>query len=385
MNVEKALQTSGQAQAALQEIVDVDLPSLHSRPSELSTLPPVSEHRRGRSLSDHAFEVGALVNEVSIASQEDSPQADTVLYLAYGSNLCAETFRGKRGIRPLAELNVVVPELRLTFDLPGLPYVEPCFANVDYRTPPPEREEGRADEPLLQHDRPARFHKDRWTKGLVGVVYEVTMKDYAHIIATEGGGMAYQDVLVTCFPLPNGDTVPEHPDTPAFKAHTLFAPSSSFPGSKGVAKADLPRQRPVRGYAQASARYLKLITDGAREHRLPAEYDAYLHELRPYTITQQRQRIGRLVFVLMWGPALVSVFQGEKLFADRSGRSPKWFAVYVGAVFSAVWASYDAFFKKLFGDGERTIGQDDYDESVTTNGSAHGKLSSLASKEYQTL
>ena len=60
-------------------------------------------------------------------------QPGTVLYLAYGSNLCAETFQGKRGIKPLAAVNVVVPSLQMTFDLPGIPYAEPCFANTRYR------------------------------------------------------------------------------------------------------------------------------------------------------------------------------------------------------------------------------------------------------------
>ena len=61
----------------------------------------------------------------------------TVLYLAYGSNLSAETFKGNRGIRPLSAVNVHVPSLNLTFDLAGIPYIEPCFANTQYRTPPP--------------------------------------------------------------------------------------------------------------------------------------------------------------------------------------------------------------------------------------------------------
>ena len=99
----------------------------------------------------------------------------SLIVLGYGSNLSAETFRGKRGIRPLSQVNVVVPEIALAFNLPGVPYSEPCFANTVYRTVEDETSSKHTDE----------YHKDRWHKGLVGVVYEVTKEDFAHIIATE--------------------------------------------------------------------------------------------------------------------------------------------------------------------------------------------------------
>jgi hypothetical protein len=115
---------------------------------------------------------------------EKSEKDKTVLYLAYGSNLCDETFLGRRGIKPISQTNVLVPELRLTFDLPGVPYNEPCFANTARRDPTESLEE---ETRMLGADT-ADYRKDRWKKGLVGTVYEVSLKDYAHIIATEGGG-----------------------------------------------------------------------------------------------------------------------------------------------------------------------------------------------------
>ena len=371
MASEKLLRSSGEATAALQEIVDIDLSPALARDPNLSILPAVSEDRRRQSLSEVPYEVGALVNEVKnfpTAKQE----VDTVLYLAYGSNLCAETFRGRRGIKPLAQVNVVVPELRLTFDLAGLPYLEPCFANVEWREQSRRLVatlDGDSErQPLIDREPPPRFHKDRWRKGLVGVVYEVTKKDYATIIATEGGGAAYQDILVSCHVLADSASVPEMPSTPAFKAHTLCAPSPPSGDLKRSASLDTPRQRPVRGYAQPSSRYLKLITDGADEHHLPSEYQAYLHHIRPYTITQRKQRLGRFIFTAFWGPVIATVFAGDRLFADKGGRSPKWYARFKGAMFIAVWASYDVFFKGLFGDGERTAGQDDDNLGLKTHG-----------------
>ena len=143
-----------------------------------------------------------LLSSTSRRTPESSPSSkQTFLYLAYGSNLCDETFLGKRGIKLLSATNVVVPELRMTFDLPGIPYTEPCFANSARRETKGQRACSVTSEkaPLIGSalSTAAEYNKDKWKKGLVGVVYQVTASDYAHIIATEGGGSSYQDVPVS--------------------------------------------------------------------------------------------------------------------------------------------------------------------------------------------
>lgn len=299
--------------------------------AETLRLPELSSARRTQSLSD------------------DQP-AETVLYLAYGSNLSNETFRGNRGIKPISQTNVQVPELRLTFDLPGIAYAEPCFANTARRDP-------NADVPEKPEDNGrASYHKDQWHKGLIGVVYEVTLADYATIIATEGGGSSYHDIMIDCYPFASSNPagpVPQFPQTKSFKAHTLFAPATP-PGQKP------PRnggrlQRPDTSYAQASARYLKLITDGAAECGLPYEYQDYLHNLRPYTITSPKQRIGQFIFLSLWMPLIFFIFSLQRFFADERGVAPEWLRILAGVAFQASWASYDSYFKELFGDGERTV------------------------------
>ncbi|KAK7558622.1 hypothetical protein IWX49DRAFT_503950 [Phyllosticta citricarpa] len=304
-------------------------------------LPKPSQARRKASLTERPLDL----NDETISNLRDPHEARrTVLYLAYGSNLCHRTFEDTRGVKPLAKINVVVPELRLTFDLPGIPYIEPCFANSGRRNPGS-----------------AAYHKDRWEKGLVGVVYEVTAADYANIIATEGGGAAYQDVLVDCYALTDPDTVPEEPESKPFKAHTLFSPPQD--PEKGGSF-----QRPDPSYAQPSARYLKLITDGAEEHNLPQDYQEYLLNIRPYTITTFRQKLGRGAMLLTWVPVLRLLFSLQEVFKDGKGKSPKWLATSVSFVFKSVWVTYDGFFKKLFGNGERTIQQDDEMEKKTWAG-----------------
>lgn len=319
-------------------------------------LPYLSRQRKAQSLREKPYSLNNGIPQ-ELGGGPDHP--DTVLYLAYGSNLSAQTFQGNRGIRPLSQVNVVVPELVMTFDLAGLPYLEPCFANTKYRhtSPPPSTSEKSH---LLPRKTP-RYHKNRWKKGLVGVVYEVTKEDYAHIIATEGGGASYQDVLVDCYELPpNENTVPEFPTSHPFKAHTLYSPI--LPPGETPEKGGR-FSRPDPDYAQASARYLKLITDGADEHALPGEYKDYLHQIRPYTMTTQKQRLGGWIFGMIWRPVIMAVFALSGLFSDDSGRAPAWLVAVTGAIFRGVWISYDGFFFKVFGDGERTYyGDEDGDE-----------------------
>lgn len=343
------------------------------RKREQAAVITTSFERLAASLNDEPFDTSKPLENV----RNDE---ETVLYLAYGSNLCNETFRGKRGIKPLSQVNVQVPSLRLTFDLPGIAYVEPCFANSGTRDPdddPPKSGVGSTStekSPLLgQNSDNPNYRKDAWHKGLIGVVYEVTAKDYAHIIATEGGGSSYHDILVDCHPFASSDPtkpVPQNPTLPPFKAHTLFAPATP-PGEDPPPKDGGRFQRPDTSYAQPSARYLKLITDGADELGLPYEYQDYLHSLRPYTITSAKQRVGAFVFLSIWLPIVSMVFAMGKIFVDEKGRQPAWMREFTGAVFKGTWASYDSFFKPMFGDGERTIADGGDDSGV--EGTARGE------------
>ncbi len=121
--------------------------------------------------------------------------------------------------------------------------------------------------------------------------------------------------------------------------------------------------RPDPSYAQASARYLKLITDGAEEHSLPEEYLHFLHNIRPYTITTKRQRLGQAFVIAFWSPLILALLGLTKVFHDDEGKIPAWLAKIMGLVFKLLWASYDLALKPAFGDGERTIRVDD-DEAM---------------------
>ncbi|KAF4609417.1 hypothetical protein G7Y89_g15861 [Cudoniella acicularis] len=110
---------------------------------------------------------------------------------------------------------------------------------------------------------------------------------------------------------------------------------------------------------EPSARYLKLITDGAEEHSLPSEYLSFLYSIRPYMITTRKQKAGQVLILAIWAPIILSFLGLGKVFADEEGKIPAWLGKLMGLVFGGVWSSYDAVFKGVFGDGERTIGEDD--------------------------
>ena len=284
----------------------------------------------------HIAESNTIKTPLLAKSRIETNSKGTVYYLAYGSNLSKATFQGKRGIKPLSSENVHVPSLDLTFDLPGMPYSEPCYANCRYRDP---------------DARPTKspYHKDRWQKGMIGVVYEVTLEDFRTIIKTEGGGVGYQDVMVECFVLPKGaETLDEglHKVGVPIKAHTLLA-ARDITGTWEMRK-DV-------SYAQPSARYLGLIIDGAREHDLPADYIAYLKDIRPYRINTFRQNIGKKVFGLTWWIGLMFVFMVGKALSDKDGRVPKLWAQVMKGYMKVLFIFYDNIFKRIFGDGEGIV------------------------------
>lgn len=362
-----------------------------------SDIPPTTKQRRrasslGASLDQdaHLSEKVAVHHEEGEALAGTSEGEESVLYLAYGSNLASKTFLGMRGIKPLSQLAVLVPELRLTFDLPGIPYAEPCFAGTQFRDPDSleEADDSASDmdgeylsekAPLVSKMREVRTcsRTRRWNKPLVGVVYEVTLADYAKIIATEGGGRGYQDIVVDCHAFSDDykstNPVPNHPDTPPFKAHTLLSPAAIdarlqreadqsgralvTPAScSGPSLFDFsPHMRPDPNYAQPSARYLNLLVTGAGEHDLPVSYQNYLSEVHSYQITTFRQKCGKVLFLALWAPFILSLLGLSRMCAGPDGRSPPWLVFLSNLIMAAVWISYDYFFKRVFGDGERTL------------------------------
>ncbi|KAJ5824959.1 hypothetical protein N7447_007299 [Penicillium robsamsonii] len=381
------------------------LPAIFAKPDvelEIDPIPKTNVGRRRSSCFAGSLDQDETLpgkistqQEHGIGVSETVARDETVLYLAYGSNLASKTFRGMRGIKPLSQISVLVPELRLTFDLPGVPYAEPCFAGTQYRdvsppaddkTEPQDHETDVLDSEHLSEkavlitrtqevEVVSSCDKRQWHKPLVGVVYEVTLADYAKIIATEGGGRGYRDCVIDCHPFPHSydpsDPVPDYPSTPAFKARTLLSPAADNARLLLQShKDDVPLPsgpklswwytvclhfRPDPNYAQPSARYLGLIKTGAAEHDLPVSYQVYLAQIKTYRITTTHQKIGKVIFLALWAPSLILTMSLSRICAGPDGRSPPWLVALANTVFSGMWTSYDYFFARIFGDGERVL------------------------------
>jgi len=264
----------------------------------------------------------------AIGSSHSSPK--TINYLAYGSNLTSAVITDSRHIHPLEITPVRVPSLTLTFTLAGLPYLEPCFANVRPRRLP-------SPPPLAQQE-----------KELVGVIYKLTEEDYSRLFASEGAGSGYQEFTVTCYPL----TPAAATDSNEIIATTLLCREGTSAGAM------------TRTSCQPSHRYLQLLREGARERGLPASYVQHLDELRGYTITSRRQFVGGIVIMAVWGPVLTLVLLLNRILGrwegggGGGGRAPEWVLAFGRGVMSTMWGCYERVLVKVFGDGECTEGEE---------------------------
>lgn len=281
---------------------------------------------------------------------------------------------------------MLVEGLELTFDLPGMPYLEPRFANCRFAA-------GRSDSISFEKDGEkwkeeksnAEKSQERsvdpvvlngpWTgKGaLIGVIYLVSPKDFARVIATEGGGSAYKLVAVEGRVLAPETRVQDDKHYRSMssmevtgevvRAYTLLAPASRT------------RQTP----GEPSSRYLSLIKEGAEgksestfldptltydsffshycihpESSLPATYQSYLASLTPYSPKSLRQKLGRVLIVSTWIPVIAVLVILGIVLADADGHFPAWINSSQETLSRAMWDNYDKVWLKRFGDGERS-------------------------------
>ena len=149
---------------------------------------------------------------------------DRVWYFAYGSNMQAATFAGRRGIAPSRALAARVLGSRLCLDKTPLLPIGESFANLI--------SEAGAE--------------------TCGVLYEITADEMAHIDLTEG-------VLLENYRRIEIEAVPLTATTP-LRAYTLVSDKHS------------PELQP-------SEYYMALLIEGAETHGLPPEWIAMLRAI----------------------------------------------------------------------------------------------------------
>ena len=158
---------------------------------------------------------------VATAAMADEFGADLVWYFAYGSNMQAATFAGRRGIRWRRAVAARITGWELVIDKPSLLGMQEAFANV---VPAP-------------------------AAVTYGVAYEIAPADLEHVELTEG------------VKLGNYARASVHAE--------ILAPS---PGSLERVPAYTLTSELRRPDLKPSTRYMTLLLDGARSHGLPNEW-----------------------------------------------------------------------------------------------------------------
>ena len=159
--------------------------------------------------------------------------------------MATSTMLNLRNINPIASTAAILNDHRLTFNVPGTPFVEPSWAAV-------EEEIG------------SKVH---------GVLYKLSEEDFAKVCQTEGVPFAYR--LHRCKVIPyigDGKTAGEDAlscsdikSTPAF---TLIAGRQQWRKSN-----DIP----------PSKSYLNVLLRGAKEFEFDEDYVTYLQNIKTAT------------------------------------------------------------------------------------------------------
>ena len=176
----------------------------------------------------------------------DFPATEKYWYFGYGSNMNSKVFQGRRQMRPTKIERAVLKDYRLAFNQPGIPWLEPSFANIE--------------------EAPGEY--------IEGVLYEITGAEMVRLDISEGNG-AYDIVTSNVEGEVSGTVV----------AHTF--------ATKNVSAGLHP-----------SLRYMTLLVDGATEHGLSPEWVQKLREA-PFssgrvsqTLSPVIMRINRFFFTL---------------------------------------------------------------------------------------
>ncbi|EHK21971.1 uncharacterized protein TRIVIDRAFT_170504 [Trichoderma virens Gv29-8] len=269
-------------------------------------------------------------------NRSPKPQ-DHVWYFAYGSNLSSEIFRAHRGIQPLEAIPVRLPGWSLTFDIYGVPYQEPAFLSISVAVASTGKNSNGVALPDVH-----------------GTAYLVDRKAYYSIIASEGGGTAYEEIAVRAERISSGAEKESH-----------------IPQSLVVMTL-------TRGYAETiprcpSQRYKDIVVQGAEEAHLPASYRSFLDTIPTYRPPKSAWRlVGAKIFLAIWVPVMMVAEWITNMTAnsDGKGNCPRWVHGLVRFLLVAMWLHHDLVHARIFGRG------DGLDESgdVETAGENHGRI-----------
>jgi len=243
-----------------------------------------------------------------MAEAQDNPSAERMWYLGYGANMNPTSLSESRKVHPTKSVPCTVPNYQLSFNVRGVPYMEPTFASI--------RKNNSNDDVMLH-----------------GVLHEVTQDDFAQIQLTEGGGgyegTGYNVEIIKC---------------------------NTYAGETVEAKTLVWDEALSIENAYPSQRYCNLLIEGAKYHNVDPSYISYL-ELLPYydkANTKLVKNIGRTLFILSLSPIIISVFGWFTMSKQLGIKPPKFVFLGINKAMNFSWMLHDYFFAKVFGSGART-------------------------------
>ena len=156
---------------------------------------------------------------------------DFVYNFAYGSNMSPKVLSGRRKIHPIESTPGILEGWQLTFDLRGIPAVEPCFGNI--------KENGECE--------------------VHGILHRMTGSEFRQLLASEGG--AGVD--------PNG-YIPHEVSVKAYDGRTISAYALVVHQTSPMV---------LLHHTLPSARYVSLLCQGATHYGIHPLYIEYLQSL----------------------------------------------------------------------------------------------------------
>ncbi|KAJ2387847.1 hypothetical protein H4S02_003158 [Coemansia sp. RSA 2611] len=225
--------------------------------------------------------------------------------------MSSKILSGRRKVYPAKAVPVVIQDYELTFDMRGVPYIEPGFGTIS-----------------------AVNRADKKTRcGPVGsplhcVAFQITERELQHIVNTEGGNghenFGYKLISIEC---------------------------QTYQGEWLVGQTLVDTSSTVSGL-HPSPRYHNILLEGAAEHQLDPEYIERLSAVKPFVARTTGQKAAKYLMLVLFFPLFIPTLAFALAALKFDVQTPRIMTVYSEFVKQLMWAAHDWVLAPLFGKGD---------------------------------
>ncbi|KAJ1721832.1 hypothetical protein LPJ53_003689 [Coemansia erecta] len=238
--------------------------------------------------------------------------------------MSSKVLSGRRQVYPTKSLPVTVPGYQLTFDMVGIPYFEPGFGTIMPVSDSEGCDKAASEQSKLVAERMCDCQAG---SPLHCIAHLITRKELQHIINTEGG---------------NGN--------PDFGYQLIEVECNTYDGQTITGVTLIDTHIVTRGY-HPSPRYLKIIMDGAEEHKLDSEYIERLKLIKPYVASTIGQKIAKGVLVTTVFPFVIPVIISALSAQILKTKPSRAISLYFEGIKRLLWTMHDWVLRPVFGKG----------------------------------